>query len=87
MPLRIGFDMDGVVADLNAALLREARALFPELDLQAPGRAHPELAPVVGPCGGASNPSVVPVETVKATWSLPTLSGVSWLRALNRVDA
>ncbi len=24
MPLRLGFDMDGVVADLNAALAREA---------------------------------------------------------------
>ena len=29
MPLRLGFDMDGVVADLNAALLREALLLFP----------------------------------------------------------
>jgi hypothetical protein len=51
MPLRIGFDMDGVVADLNAALLREARVLFPELDLQTAGRAHPELAPA-GPADG-----------------------------------
>jgi hypothetical protein len=51
MPIRIGFDMDGVVADLNAALLREARVLFPELDLQAAVRAHPELAPA-GPADG-----------------------------------
>jgi hypothetical protein len=51
MPLRIGFDMDGVVADLNAALLREARVLFPELDLRTAGRAHPELAPA-GPADG-----------------------------------
>jgi hypothetical protein len=29
MSLRLGFDMDGVVADLNAALAREAGRLFP----------------------------------------------------------
>lgn len=28
MPLRIGFDLDGVLADMDAALLHEARALF-----------------------------------------------------------
>ncbi len=30
MSLRLGFDMDGVLADLNQALVREALRLFPE---------------------------------------------------------
>jgi hypothetical protein len=33
MPLRIGFDMDGVLADLNSALAREAARLFPGIEL------------------------------------------------------
>ena len=37
--------------------------------------------------GGASNPSVVPVENVEATWSLPTLAGVISFNAEKRVDA
>jgi len=32
MSLRLGFDMDGVVADLNAALVREALRLFPGVE-------------------------------------------------------
>ena len=59
MPLRLGFDMDGVVADMNAALLREARVLFPELDL---GRVQPELAPA-GPVEG-DGPGTDPAEIV-----------------------
>ena len=34
MPLRVGFDLDGVLADLNAALVRQARVSFPEADLE-----------------------------------------------------
>ncbi len=34
MPLRLGFDMDGVVADLNTALVREALRLFPGVELR-----------------------------------------------------
>ena len=34
MPLRVGFDLDGVLADLNGALVRHARMMFPESDLQ-----------------------------------------------------
>jgi hypothetical protein len=53
MSLRLGFDMDGVVADLNAALLREARRLFPGIgDVSVPEPAppsgvgeHPEAEP------------------------------------------
>jgi hypothetical protein len=41
MSLRLGFDLDGVLADMNAALLREALRLFPGLearpaDIRAP---------------------------------------------------
>lgn len=34
MPLRVGFDLDGVLADLNGALVRHSRTIFPEADLQ-----------------------------------------------------
>jgi hypothetical protein len=34
MPLRVGFDLDGVLADLNGALVRQARRTFPEAELQ-----------------------------------------------------
>jgi hypothetical protein len=51
MPLRIGFDMDGVVADLNAALGREARQLFPGLDVEPAARDQAQQAP---PAAGAS---------------------------------
>jgi hypothetical protein len=33
MPLRVGFDLDGVLADLNAALVRQARLTFPDTEL------------------------------------------------------
>ena len=33
--MRLGFDLDGTVADMQAALAREARILFPDLDLSA----------------------------------------------------
>ncbi len=31
--MRLGFDLDGTLADMQAALVREARRLFPDLDL------------------------------------------------------
>jgi hypothetical protein len=53
MPLRIGFDLDGVVADLNGALLREAQRLFPDVQVRpgleanaAPPAPDPEAADV-----------------------------------------
>ena len=30
--MRLGFDLDGTVADMQHALAREARALYPNLD-------------------------------------------------------
>jgi hypothetical protein len=47
MPLRIGFDMDGVLADLNAALAREALRLFPGIEATA--------SPVAGTLAPAAN--------------------------------
>jgi hypothetical protein len=62
MPLRLGFDMDGVVADLNAALVREAARLFPDVQVQAE-RARQEQAPPApaqGPPDGTEPAEVVP---------------------------
>jgi hypothetical protein len=66
MPLRIGFDMDGVVADLNGALVREARQLFPGLDVESATRDQPQQAP---PAEGAS-PEPDPAEIVPASLRL-----------------
>src|SRR6187200_493172 len=66
MPLRIGFDMDGVVADLNGALGREARQLFPGLNVEPAARDQPQQAP---PASGASaEPD--PAEIVPASLQL-----------------
>ena len=35
MSLRVGFDLDGVLADLNGALVREARRIFPEVEVRS----------------------------------------------------
>lgn len=37
MSLRLGFDLDGVLADLDSALVREATRLFPGLEIKAGG--------------------------------------------------
>ena len=40
MALRIGFDLDGVLADMETALLREAEKLFGAKVVRAPGRPN-----------------------------------------------
>jgi hypothetical protein len=50
MSLRLGFDMDGVLADLNAALVREAMRLFPGLEVR-PSAADVSVSP------GAADPA------------------------------
>src|SRR4051812_41433672 len=40
--MKLGFDLDGTVADLQGALAREARALFPGID---PGALPRSVAP------------------------------------------
>lgn len=51
MSLRLGFDLDGVLADLDSSLVREARRLFPGLEIKvgvgqtlAPAAVEPESA-------------------------------------------
>ena len=53
--MRLGFDLDGTVADLQGALAREARDLFPGVD---PGTLPRSIAPKTGadPVEGASPP-------------------------------
>lgn len=44
--MRLGFDLDGTLADLQGALAREALALFPEIDpASLPRSASPDGAP------------------------------------------
>src|SRR4029453_8060626 len=64
MSLRLGFDMDGVVADLNAALVREAMRLFPGVELRI--GADGSVAP---PAPAPDAPEVDPSELTPA--SLP----------------
>ncbi len=50
MSLRLGFDLDGVLADLNSTLVREAQRLFPGLEVRqgvesvAPAAVDPDAA-------------------------------------------
>ena len=47
--MRLGFDLDGTVADLHSALTLEARRLFPDIDPAAvPSSAAPASAPAPG---------------------------------------
>jgi hypothetical protein len=47
--MRLGFDLDGTLADMQAALAREARVLFPTVDPDTlPRSAAPELSPAAG---------------------------------------
>ena len=70
MPLRLGFDMDGVVADLNGALLREAMLLFPGMDVQAAARVQQEPASSGPAEGGAAQSD--PAEIVPPSLNLTT---------------
>jgi hypothetical protein len=64
MSLRLGFDMDGVVADLNAALVREALRLFPGVEPRIGADAG-----VAPPAPDPDAPDVDPSELTPA--SLP----------------
>jgi len=43
--MRLGFDLDGTLADMQAALAREARLLFPDIDPASLPRSAPEQPP------------------------------------------
>jgi hypothetical protein len=51
MSLRLGFDMDGVLADLDSALVREARRLFPGVDTTR--SSQPQQTSASGESSGA----------------------------------
>jgi len=58
MPLRLGFDLDGVLADMNTALVREARRLFPDAELHS---TSVPTSPAPNPEGvDAGDPADVP---------------------------
>lgn len=66
MSLRLGFDLDGVIADLNSALVREAVRLFPDLEIK-PGVDQAVVPAAVDP---EANESADPAETSPASLSL-----------------
>jgi hypothetical protein len=66
MSLRLGFDMDGVLADLNAALVREAMRLFPGIERKAPTTPG---SPTGGPLTDAAAPAD-PAEVVPGSLKL-----------------
>jgi len=66
MSLRIGFDLDGVLADMDAALVRQAEAVFGEQIVRAleaeaaspESESEPQASPAAPPDGADSNPTV-----------------------------
>jgi hypothetical protein len=69
--MRIGFDLDGTVADLRAALAREARELFPEVD----PAALPSSAAVND--GAAGPPAELPTQGAAAQALAPAASSLT----------
>ncbi len=66
--MRLGFDLDGTVADMQSALAREARELFPSLDpASLPRSAAPDAAAgdPSAPARSSAEPSTV--STLKLT--------------------
>jgi hypothetical protein len=66
MPLRVGFDLDGVLADLNGALVRQARRTFPDIDLQA----APQVVDASPPSAPADDPDRDPAEVSPSSLAL-----------------
>src|SRR5687768_3670145 len=68
MPLRVGFDLDGTVADMYSALRREATRLFGEEVLRAPVESSkPQEA------GKEQNPQPKPEDDQTATLAIQEL--------------
>ena len=82
MPLRLGFDMDGVLADLNGALVREATRLFPGIEVQRD--ADTAVAPPAVDAEGAE--SVDPAETSPPSLSLTRRQERQLWDAVKRID-
>jgi hypothetical protein len=61
--MRLGFDLDGTLADMQGALAREAAELFPNLDPSSlPRSAAPDAAP-----GDSAAPALAPPEQSTAS--------------------
>jgi hypothetical protein len=66
MPLRVGFDLDGVLADLNGALVRQARLIFPGADL----KATPQVVDASPPSDATDAPDREPGEVPPSSLAL-----------------
>jgi hypothetical protein len=70
--MRLGFDLDGTVADMQTALAREARQLFPDLDPSAvprsPGTDDPRTEEAASEPPQASSRLVLTSRQNKALW-------------------
>jgi hypothetical protein len=81
MSLRLGFDLDGVLADMNGALVREALRLFPGLDLRQAAEAT--TAPA-GP--SADEPESDPSEIVPPSLALSRRQERQLWDAVRRIE-
>lgn len=82
MSLRLGFDLDGVLADLNSSLVREAMRLFPGLEVKA--SADQGVAPAaVEP---EATEGADPAETTPTSLSLTRRQERQLWDAVKRID-
>jgi hypothetical protein len=58
--MRLGFDLDGTVADMQGALAREARVLFPDLDARALPRSVSAADAALDPATDAAREAQLP---------------------------
>lgn len=82
MSLRLGFDLDGVLADLNSALVREALRLFPNLEIK-PGADQTVVPAAVEPEAAEGGD---PSETSPASLSLTRRQERQLWDAVKRID-
>jgi hypothetical protein len=66
--MRLGFDLDGTLADMQTALAREARSLFPEID---PATLPRSTAFAVAPEGNAEGGQNPPADSTGPTPEAP----------------
>lgn len=67
--MRLGFDLDGTLADMQSALAREARRLFPDVNpASLPKSASPDAGAASGPGAGPDDAGATP---------LPSIDGLS----------
>jgi hypothetical protein len=67
--MRLGFDLDGTLADMQTALAREARTLFPEIDPAALPQSTASAVQPEGESGGGQNPPAADAPTTHSLTS------------------